>query len=415
MQSAQLKMKASSGAGARLSRPSRARMVARAQKGAVPPACWPQRVVPPEVEHRSEPKRFSVLGSTGSIGTQTLDIMAEFPDKFKLVALAAGSNVKLLAEQIRKFKPEMVAVKDASKIAELKEAIKDVSPQPVILAGDEGAVEVARHPNAESVVTGIVGCAGLLPTVAAIKARKEICLANKETLIAGGPFILPLAQEYGSKILPADSEHSAIFQVTVAQATSHPNWSMGKKITVDSATLMNKDLFGVDYDNIDIVIHPQSIIHSMIETQDSSVLAQLGWPDMRLPIMPTMSWPERVPVQDATWPRLDFTKANNLTFRAPDRAKYPSMDLAYAAGRAAGTMTGVLSAANEQAVQMFIDEKIHYLDIMKLNEACCEAHKADLVASPDLDTIVHYDAWARRWVADHVNSGSFKSKVLAMA
>ncbi|PNW76144.1 hypothetical protein CHLRE_12g546050v5 [Chlamydomonas reinhardtii] len=455
MQSAQLKMKASSGAGARLSRPSRARMVARAQKGAVPPACWPQRVVPPEVEHRSEPKRFSVLGSTGSIGTQTLDIMAEFPDKFKLVALAAGSNVKLLAEQIRKFKPEMVAVKDASKIAELKEAIKDVSPQPVILAGDEGAVEVARHPNAESVVTGIVGCAGLLPTVAAIKARKEICLANKETLIAGGPFILPLAQEYGSKILPADSEHSAIFQVmqglpegglrriiltasggafrdwpveklrevTVAQATSHPNWSMGKKITVDSATLMNKGLevieahylFGVDYDNIDIVIHPQSIIHSMIETQDSSVLAQLGWPDMRLPIMYTMSWPERVPVQDATWPRLDFTKANNLTFRAPDRAKYPSMDLAYAAGRAAGTMTGVLSAANEQAVQMFIDEKIHYLDIMKLNEACCEAHKADLVASPDLDTIVHYDAWARRWVADHVNSGSFKSKVLAMA
>ncbi|KAG2433846.1 hypothetical protein HXX76_008202, partial [Chlamydomonas incerta] len=415
MQSAQLKMKAPSGAGARLSRPARARMVARAQKGAVPPPCWPQRVVAPEVEHRSDPKRFSVLGSTGSIGTQTLDIMAEFPDKFKLVALAAGSNVKLLAEQIRKFKPEMVAVKDASKIAELKEAIKDVSPQPVILAGDEGAVEVARHPNAESVVTGIVGCAGLLPTVAAIKARKEICLANKETLIAGGPFILPLAKEYGSRILPADSEHSAIFQVmqglpegglrriiltasggafrdwpveklkevTVAQATSHPNWSMGKKITVDSATLMNKGLevieahylFGVDYDNIDIVIHPQSIVHSMIETADSSVLAQLGWPDMRLPIMYTMSWPERVPVQDATWPRLDFTKANNLTFRAPDRAKYPSMDLAYAAGRAAGTMTGVLSAANEQAVQMFIDEKIHYLDIIKLNEACCEAHK----------------------------------------
>ncbi|EFJ45264.1 hypothetical protein VOLCADRAFT_82431 [Volvox carteri f. nagariensis] len=448
-------MRATRGAGAQFSRPCRARLIVRAKEGALPPPAWPQRVVPPEVEHRSEPKRFSVLGSTGSIGTQTLDIIAEFPEKFKLVALAAGSNVQLLADQVRKFKPEMVAIRDASKIPELKEAIKDVHPQPVILAGDEGAVEVARHPAAESVVTGIVGCAGLLPTVAAIKAKKDICLANKETLIAGGPFILPLAQEYGAKILPADSEHSAIFQVmqglpegglrriiltasggafrdwpleklkevTVAQATSHPNWSMGKKITVDSATLMNKGLevieahylFGVDYDNIDIVIHPQSIIHSMIETQDSSVLAQLGWPDMRLPIMYTMSWPERVPVSDATWPRLDFTKASSLTFKAPDRLKYPSMDLAYAAGRAGGTMTGVLSAANEQAVQMFIDEKVHYLDIMKLNEACCEAHKSELVASPDLETIVHYDAWARRWVADKVASGSFSSKVFAMA
>lgn len=425
-----------------------------ARTDAGPPPAWPRRVVPPETKPRTTPKPFSVLGSTGSIGTQTLDIIAEHPDKFKLVALAAGSNEALLAEQIRRFKPKMVAIRDASKVNSLKELIKDVHPQPEILVGEEGTVEVARHPDCEAVVTGIVGCAGLLPTVAAIKAKKDICLANKETLIAGGPFVLPLAKEYGVHILPADSEHSAIFQVmqglpegglrriiltasggafrdwpveklkevTVEKAITHPNWSMGKKITIDSATLMNKGLevieahylFGVDYNDIDIVIHPQSIIHSMIETADSSVLAQLGWPDMRLPIMYTMSWPERVPVQDATWPRLDFVKANNLTFKAPDRAKYPAMDLAYGAGRIGGTMTGVLSAANEQAVQMFIDEKIHYLDIMKLNEACCEAHKKDCVSYPSLDEIVHYDQWARRWVAEHVNSGKY-SKVLVAA
>uniref|UniRef100_A0A7R9Z4I5 1-deoxy-D-xylulose-5-phosphate reductoisomerase n=1 Tax=Chlamydomonas euryale TaxID=1486919 RepID=A0A7R9Z4I5_9CHLO len=431
------------------------RVAARSADTLVPPA-WPKRVVPPEVVARDTPKRFSLLGSTGSIGTQTLDIIAEFPDKFELVALAAGSNIKVLADQVHKFKPKMVALKDASKLADFKDLIKGAPVQPEILVGDEGAVEVARHPDAEAVVTGIVGCAGLLPTVAAIKAGKDICLANKETLIAGGPFVLPLAAKYGSKILPADSEHSAIFQcmhglpegglrriiltasggafrdwpveklaeVTVEQAVTHPNWSMGKKITIDSATLMNKGLevieahylFGVDYDNIDIVIHPQSIIHSMVETADSSVIAQLGWPDMRLPIMHTMSFPERIMVSDATWPRLDFTKANNLTFKAPDRAKYPAMDLAYGAGRAAGTMTGVLSAANEQAVEMFIAERISYLDIMKLNEACCEAHKADLVAMPNLEDIVHYDAWARKWVKAKVDAGNYsKTYVSASA
>lgn len=437
--------------------PSR-QVVAHAQhlSAPPPPPAWPGRCHPPEIQVRKEPKTFSLLGSTGSIGTQTLDIVAEHPDKFKVVALAAGSNIEVLAKQIRQFQPKMVAIKDGSKVAALKELIRDVPLQPEILVGDEGAVEVARHADAESVVTGIVGCAGLLPTVAAIKARKDICLANKETLIAGGPFVLPLAREYGVNILPADSEHSAIFQciqglpvgglrriiltasggafrdwpverlkdVTVQQAITHPNWSMGKKITIDSATLMNKGLevieahylFGADYDDIDVVIHPQSIIHSMVETQDSSVLAQLGWPDMRLPIMYTMSWPERVPVVDATWPRLDFTKANNLTFRAPDRAKYPALDLAYAAGRAGGTMTGVLSAANEQSVAEFLDERVSYLDIMRLNEACCEAHKAEWVGVPNLEEIVHFDAWARRWVAEKVASGTFKSsKVMVTA
>ena len=291
-----------------------------------------------------------------------------------------------------------------------------------------------------SVVTGIVGCAGLQPTCAAIRAGKDIALANKETLIAGGPYVLPLARKHGVAILPADSEHSAIFQciqglpegglrrviltasggafrdwaaadlskVTVADALKHPNWAMGKKITIDSATLMNKGLevieahylFGASYDDIDIVIHPQSIVHSMVETADSSVLAQLGWPDMRLPILYTLSWPQRQLVQDATWPRLDFVKMGNLTFRAPDREKYPSIALSYAAGRKGGTMTGVLSAANEQAVAMFLDEKIHYLDITRVIEATCEAHAKECVAAPSLEDIVGYDNWARRYAAE---------------
>eukprot|EP00873_Tetraselmis_striata_P007962 jgi/Tetstr1/428226/TSEL_018266.t1 len=388
----------------------------------VPPA-WPGRCVPPEMTPKGL-KTFSLIGSTGSIGTQTLDIVEEHPDRFAVCALAAGSNAKLLAEQTRKFKPSLVCIQDESKLAELKELLAGHSPMPEIVTGMAGVVEVSVHPDAQAVVTGIVGCAGLQPTVAAIKQGKDICLANKETLIAGGPYVLPLAEEYGVKILPADSEHSALFQciqglpedglrriiltasggafrdrpvetlkdVRVEDAIKHPNWSMGKKITVDSATLMNKGLevieahylYGTDYDNIEIVIHPQSIIHSMVETADSSVLAQLGWPDMRLPIL----W--------ATSPS-----------RSPDTAKYPAMGLAYAAGRAGGTMTGVLSAANEQAVEMFLNEEIGYLDICKVIEQCCDKHRDELVLKPSLDEIVHYDSWSRDFVRDLVHSGSF--------
>lgn len=409
------------------------------------PSAWPGRVTPPTNPRTWEgPKPISLVGSTGSIGTQTLDIVAENPDSFRVVALAAGSNVTLLSEQVRQFKPKMVSIQNSSLVAELKEAIKDVHPQPIILTGEEGIIEVARHEEAVTVVTGIVGCAGLKPTVAAIEAGKDIALANKETLIAGGPYVLPLAKKHGINILPADSEHSAIFQclqglpegglrriiltasggafrdweverlkdVKVADALKHPNWSMGKKITVDSATLMNKGLevieahylFGAEYDDIEIVIHPQSIIHSMIETQDSSVLAQLGWPDMRLPILYTMSWPERMPTSEITWPRLDFIKMGNLTFKEPDRAKYPSMDLSYTAGRTGGTMTGVLSAANEQAVEMFIDEKISYLDIVKVIEKTCDKHREEVVLKPSLEDIVHFDAWARIYAAEVANN-----------
>lgn len=380
-------------------------------------------------------KAITLLGSTGSIGTQTLDIVAQYPEQFRIVGLTAGRNVTLLAQQIRQFRPEIVAISDEDKLQELQEAIADIDPQPMILVGETGVVEVARYGDAEAVVTGIVGCAGLLPTIAAIQAGKDIALANKETLIAGGPVVNPLIEKHGVKILPADSEHSAIFQclqgvipgglrriiltasggsfrdlpieklaeVTVADALKHPNWSMGQKITIDSATLMNKGLevieahylFGMDYDDIDIVIHPQSIIHSLIELQDTSVLAQLGWPDMRLPLLYALSWPERI---HTDWKPLDLVKAGNLTFREPDHEKYPCMQLAYAAGRAGGSMPAVLNAANEQAVALFLEEKIQFLDIPKVIEIACEKHQKDNCQSPGLDDILAADKWARQEV-----------------
>jgi 1-deoxy-D-xylulose-5-phosphate reductoisomerase len=378
-------------------------------------------------------KSITLLGSTGSIGTQTLDIVAHHPDRFRLVGLAAGSNAAMLAEQVRQFRPEIVAIRDEGKFAALKQALADLDPQPILLAGEAGVIEVARYGDSEAVVTGIVGCAGLLPTIAAIEAGKDIALANKETLIAGGPVVNPLIEKHQVKLLPADSEHSAIFQclqgvpagglrrilltasggafrdwpieklsdVTVADAITHPNWSMGRKITVDSATLMNKGLevieahylFGLDYDDIKIVVHPQSIIHSLIELQDTSVLAQLGWPDMRLPLLYALSWPERIATN---WEPLDLVKAGDLTFREPDRHKYPCMDLAYGAGRMGGSMTAVLNAANEQAVALFLDEKIQFLDIPKTIEIACDRHKSDYRPSPTLEDILEADRWARQ-------------------
>ena len=378
-------------------------------------------------------KAISLLGSTGSIGTQTLDIVAQHPDQFCIVGLAAGRNVALLAQQIRQFRPAIVALCESKLLPELKTAIADLDPQPTLLAGEAGVIEVARWSTADVVVTGIVGCAGLLPTLAAIKAGKDIALANKETLIAGAPVVLPLVQKHGVKLLPADSEHSAIFQclqgvpagglrrilltasggsfrdlpveklahVTVADALKHPNWSMGRKITIDSATLMNKGLevieahylFGADYDQIAIVIHPQSIIHSLIELQDTSVLAQLGWADMRLPLLYALSYPERVATN---WEPLDLVKIGTLTFREPDHQKYPCMQLAYAAGRAGGCMPAVLNAANEQAVALFLDEKITFLDIPRLIEQVCDRYQSQNRPDPALEDILAADTWARQ-------------------
>jgi 1-deoxy-D-xylulose-5-phosphate reductoisomerase len=382
-------------------------------------------------------KKISILGSTGSIGTQTLDIVTDHPDKFQVVGLATGNNIQLLSEQIRQFRPQIVAINNESQLEDLKSLISDLDYTPIILAGKEGVIEVARYGDSESVVTGIVGCAGLLPTIAAITAGKDIALANKETLIAGGPVVLPLVEKHRVKLLPADSEHSAIFQclqgvptgglkkiiltasggafrdlpveklpqVTVADALKHPNWSMGRKITIDSATLMNKGLevieahylFGVDYNAIDIVIHPQSIIHSLIELQDTSVLAQLGWPDMRLPLLYALSWPERIYTD---WEPLNLVKAGSLTFKEPDHQKYPCMGLAYAAGRAGGAMPAVLNAANEQAVALFLEEKISFLDIPRVIEKVCDRFTIHNSSTPSLDDILSADNWARQEVSN---------------
>ena len=415
-------------------------------------------------------KAISVLGSTGSIGTQTLEIVENFPDQFRVVALSAGRNLSLLVTQIQRHRPDVVALADPALLAELKDRLMalpaDSRPEPLphLVAGPEGLDVVASWDAADLVVTGIVGCAGLLPTLAAIRAGKDLAVANKETLIAAGPVVLPELKKSGSRLLPADSEHSAIFQclqgtpwsdtarlstgvptpglrriqltasggafrdwsaadlekATVADATSHPNWSMGKKITVDSASLMNKGLevieahylFGLDYDHIEIVIHPQSIIHSMVELADSSVLAQLGWPDMKLPILYCMSWPSRL---ETPWRRLDLTEVGQLSFRAPDPAKYPCMDLAYAAGRAGGTMPAVLNAANEEAVAQFLEEKIHFLDIPKMIEGACEQHKPDLAANPCLDDVLAVDQWARQAVREQVNRGTTRLSSASLA
>lgn len=396
-------------------------------------------------------KAITLVGSTGSIGTQTLDIVTQYPDQFRIVGLAAGNNVEMLAAQIRQFRPEIAAICSEDKLPALKEAIIDLDPQPILLAGEAGVIEVARYGDAQTVVTGIVGCAGLLPTIAAIEAGKDIALANKETLIAGAPVVLPLVEKHGVKLLPADSEHSAIFQclqgvpkeglrkiiltasggafrdwdvekladVTVADALKHPNWSMGRKITVDSATLMNKGLevieahflFGLDYDNIEIVIHPQSIIHSLIELQDTSVLAQLGWPDMRLPLLYALSWPERI---YTNWERLDLVKAGNLTFREPDHQKYPCMQLAYAVGKAGGSMPAVLNAANEQAVALFLDEKIRFLDIPRCIERVCDRHQNDNRVNPSLDDILAADKWARQEVLTATEKLETHSRIISL-
>jgi 1-deoxy-D-xylulose-5-phosphate reductoisomerase len=355
----------------------------------------------------------------------------------------------------------VVALADGDLLPELRARLEalEANPTPKVLpqlvGGREGLNEAAAWESADLVVTGIVGCAGLLPTLAAVRAGKDLALANKETLIAAGPVVLPELKKSGSRLLPADSEHSAIFQclqgtpwaenarlstgiptpglrriqltasggafrdweaadlekATVADATSHPNWSMGRKITVDSASLMNKGLevieahylFGLDYDHIEIVIHPQSIIHSMIELADSSVLAQLGWPDMKLPILYCLSWPSRL---DTPWRRLNLTDVGQLTFRSPDPAKYPCMELAYAAGRSGGTMPAVLNAANEEAVAQFLQERIHFLDIPVLIDAACERHKADRMDHPRLEDVLEVDQWARDTVREQASRGS---------
>lgn len=371
-------------------------------------------------------KKIAILGSTGSIGTQTLDVVREHSDELQVVALAAGTNKERLKEQIKEFHPKLVSLSDEKKAQELKEEL--AGEQVEVVCGMEGLIEVAGADSADVVVTAVVGMMGILPTMEAIKKGKDIALANKETLVTAGHLIIPMAKEYGVSILPVDSEHSAIFQslqgepkaaldkilltasggpfrgksaefletVTLEAALNHPNWSMGPKITIDSSTMVNKGLevmeakwlFGVDYSQIEVVIQPQSIIHSMVQYVDGAIIAQLGTPDMRVPIEYALFYPER---RSLSGDRLDFSKLSQITFEKPDYKVFRGLSLAIKAGKTGGTMPTVFNAANERAVAKFLKGEIKYTDIVRSIEKCMDAHKVS--AHPDLEEILATEQW----------------------
>ena len=375
-------------------------------------------------------KKIAILGSTGSIGTQTLDIVREQGD-IQVVAMAAGSNISLLEAQMREFKPSLVSVWDEKKASELRTNTKDLGIK--IVSGMEGLLEVSVIPESEILVTAIVGMLGIRPTIAAIRAGKKIALANKETLVTAGHIISPLAKEYKVPILPVDSEHSAIFQslqgagdnkisrilltasggpfrgrkadelknIQVEDALKHPNWSMGRKITIDSSTLVNKGLevmeakwlFDVTLDQIQVVVHPQSVIHSAVEYQDGAVIAQLGTPDMRLPIQYALYYPER---RNLSGRRLDLFEIADLTFEKPDTDTFRGLALAYQAMEKGGNIPTVYNAANEKAVSLFLDRKISYPEITELIEACME--NAEFIDHPDVDEILGTEAAAYEFI-----------------
>lgn len=375
-------------------------------------------------------KKIAILGSTGSIGTQTLDIVREQGD-IQVVAMAAGSNISLLEAQMREFKPSLVSVWDEKKASELRTNTKDLGIK--IVSGMEGLLEVSVIPESEILVTAIVGMLGIRPTIAAIKAGKKIALANKETLVTAGHIIIPLAKKYKVPILPVDSEHSAIFQslqgagdnkiskilltasggpfrgrksddlknIQVEDALKHPNWSMGRKITIDSSTLVNKGLevmeakwlFDVTLDQIQVVVHPQSVIHSAVEYEDGAVIAQLGTPDMRLPIQYALYYPER---RNLSGRRLDLFEIADLTFEKPDTDTFRGLALAYLAMEKGGNIPTVYNAANEKAVSLFLDRKISYPEITELIEACME--DAEFIDHPDVDEILWTEAAAYEFI-----------------
>jgi 1-deoxy-D-xylulose-5-phosphate reductoisomerase len=366
-------------------------------------------------------KRVAVLGSTGSIGRQTLDVIRALPQRFQVVGLAAGKNMALLAEQIAEFRPEFVGYPtlndDSEHLVDIKQSLTPLD-------------EMAASVNVDIAVIATSGKAGLRPAVAALRAGRDIALANKESLVSAGEIITAEAKKSGARILPVDSEHSAIWQclsgesqeaariiltasggpfrqfsrrqlagVTVAQALRHPSWQMGKKVTIDSATLMNKGLevieahwlFGMPYDRIDVLVHPQSIIHSMVEFVDGSIKAQLSYPDMRLPIQYALSYPERLP--NPRLPRLDWNLVKSLDFEPPDYEKFPCLRLAIEAGKRGGTCPAVLCAADEVAVELFLDGRIRFVDIAGAIERTLEQHQT--INKPGLEEIEAADAWAR--------------------
>lgn len=371
-------------------------------------------------------KRIAMLGSTGSIGVNCLQVIQGYPERFKVMALSAGRNVNLLAEQVRMFKPEVVSVMDTDSETQLRQMLKGYSVE--ILSGEEGHVRIAVMKDVDLLVSAMVGVVGLAPTIAAIKCGKDIALANKETLVAAGSIMMDLAREHGVKILPIDSEHSAIFQcihgrnsheiqriiltasggpfchrkdlesITPDDALQHPTWSMGAKITIDSATLMNKGLevieahhlFGIPAENIQVIVHPQSIIHSMVELVDGGVIAQLSVPDMKSPIAYCLSYPERL---DGVIERLDLASIGGLTFEEPDTERFPCLQLAYDAIKIGGTMPAVLNAANEIAVSRFLARQIGFMDIPRIIKQVMDSHK--VVLNPSLDDIFSATEWGK--------------------
>lgn len=368
-------------------------------------------------------KKIGVLGSTGSIGTQTLEVVRNNKD-MQVTALAAGRNIELLEKQIREFKPSLVCVWDGKRAAELRTAVRDMDVR--IVSGMEGLLETAGETDAEIVVTAMVGMIGIRPTIAAMNAGKDIALANKETLVTAGHIIMPLAQEKGVKILPVDSEHSAIFQclngederqihkilltasggpfrgrkkeslknVQLEDALKHPNWSMGQKITIDSSTMVNKGLevmeakwlFGVDMDQVQVVIQPRSVIHSMVEFEDGAVMAQLGTPDMKLPIQYALCYPER---RYLSGERLDFWKLNEISLEKPDFETFEGLSLAYKAGRRGGSLPTVFNAANEYAVGEFLNRRIAYLEIVEMIQKAMEHHQ--VIDNPTVEQILEVE------------------------
>ena len=378
-------------------------------------------------------KNIVVLGSTGSIGTQTLEIVRDNPD-LKVVALAAGTNVKLMEEQVREFKPSVAVMWTEEAAKDLKARISDLDVE--VLSGMDGLIEISTHKDCEVLVTAIVGMIGIRPTIAAINAGKTIALANKETLVTAGHIIMPLAKEKNVAILPVDSEHSAIFQslqgqpkerlnkilltasggpfrgkkreellnIQVEDALKHPNWAMGRKITIDSATLCNKGLevmeakwlFDVDLDRIEVVVHPQSIIHSAVEYADGGIMAQLGAPDMKLPIQYALFYPDRRPMSGK---RVNFFELGSMTFEKPDMETFRGLKLAYEASAIGGSMPTVYNAANEKAVSLFLDRKIKFLQIPEVIEACMQNHKN--ILNPTMDDILNTEAEAYDYIAKH--------------
>ncbi len=374
-------------------------------------------------------EKISIIGSTGSIGTQTLEICRNY--NIGVLGLSSNTNIDLLEKQIREFKPLTACVIDEARAAELKTRVADLDVK--IVSGTDGLCEVATVEGAEAVVTAVVGISGLLPTIEAIKAKKDIALANKETLVAGGHIVTKLAEEYGVKLLPVDSEHSAIFQsmqgfqtkdikkilltasggpffgkkrselenITPSAALKHPNWDMGAKVTIDSSTLVNKGLevieakwlFGVDVDKIKVLVHRQSVVHSMVEYADNGVIAQLGTPDMKLPIQYALTYPERL---DMKGNELDFTKYGNLTFDEPDIKTFKALKLAFDAGKGGGNLGCIFNAADEAAVAMFLKGEIKYLDIADIIEEAMQ--RFEFIENPTLAEILKTDAEVKEWV-----------------